>query len=521
MVILSSDQMQMADYHAIKKVGISSIVLMENACQSVALVISEKYPNYIVDNVIVIAGKGNNGGDGIGTAKILAEYGYNVELILLDNIDTLKQDPLINFKVYKNLGFKYSVLSTNEKLSDILNNSINTKTIIIDAIFGTGLNKPVKNSFFKNIFKIINNSDCHIISIDVPSGLSDNFIPDKSELIKADITISLQTLKSSIFYPDGNDFCGEIFIRDIGIPERSIQYVKPEIQLITPDIINFINKKRNVDSHKGDFGHCLNISGSKNKPGAAILSSIAILRSGAGLCTAVVSPENRDILINSIPEMMTKIYSDPKELINIIELSDIILSGPGLGLDIKSRNLVEIVLEKAFCPVILDADAINIVAENKTILKKNKKNRKLILTPHPGEFSNLTGISKKKIKTNRIKLASDFAVKNDVYLVLKGHYTIIASPDKSVYINQTGNPGMATAGSGDVLSGIITGFLSQFSKTVPINLILAAAVFVHGYAGDLAKEDKGELSMVASDIIEYLPQAIIKLNDFKSKFNIS
>ncbi len=518
MFVLSAKQMQSADSHAIDKMGIPSIVLMENACKKSASIVFKAYPKNIYKNVIVFAGKGNNGGDGIGIARLLAELGYEVELVLLCAINELKNDPLINFNIYKNLAYKYLIVSKPEELPSLFKDYNSDKTIIIDAIFGTGLNKPLKESFYTEIIKYINDTSFNIVSIDVPSGLSDQFELDNQEIIKANMTIALQTLKTSHIYPDGNLYCGKIFIAEIGLPQKSILHTKPRINIVDPKDIDFIINERKLDSHKGNFGHCLNISGSKDKPGASILSSKAILRSGAGLCTTAVSNQNRDVIINAIPELMTKIYSEPNDLIDRIKKSDIILAGPGMGMDTNSKNTVKLVLGKATCPVVLDADAINLISGTDLLEQNNKS---IILTPHLGEFSKLTGKSKEEIKNNRIALASDFAIRKSIYLVLKGHHTIIASPDGSIYINQTGNPGMATAGSGDVLSGIITGFLAQFIDIVPINKILAASVFIHGWAGDMAKEKYSELSMIASDIIEFLPEAIVKINDFKSKFSIS
>ncbi len=521
MFVLSAEQIQAADSHAINEVGIPSIVLMENACRKAASVIAETYPGIDYSNIIIAVGKGNNGGDGIGIARILAESGYEVTLVLLGAPDMLTEDSQTNFNIYKKLGYNYSIITGPKDLSSIIEKHSTKNTVLIDAIFGTGIKEPVIKNFYVNIFKVFNKSGLNVVSIDMPSGLSDKFKPEEDSVIKANLTITFQTLKTAHIYPDSNKFCGQVVIVDIGIPAKSISQNVLKVKMIIPDDIKFLEKERKLDGHKGDYGHCLNISGSVNKPGASILSSISILKSGAGLCTTAVLPQNRDILINAFPELMTKTYLEPDELVNNIENSDVILSGPGIGTESKAKKCVELILKKASSPVVLDADAINIVSGKIDLLKQNSERIKIVLTPHPGEFSKLIGKSKEEINLNRISLSSEFAVKHGVFIVLKGHHTVIASPDGEIYINQTGNPGMATAGSGDVLSGIITGFMAQFSETVSIAKILAAAVFIHGYSGDLAKKKKSEVSMTASDIIKFIPKAIKKKNDFNSKFKIS
>ncbi len=518
MLVLSSEKMQNADFHAINEIGIPSIVLMENACRGIVSIIKEYYPKEYFEQVIVVAGKGHNGGDGIGVARILAESGYDVELILLGRVESLKNEPLINFNIYKNLHYHYSVISGSKQFSLILDKYSKNKTIIVDAIFGTGINKPVKDGFYKEIIRYINKSQIKIIAIDIPSGLSEQFIPESEGVIYADTTVAVQALKEAHIFPDGNNYCGNISIIDIGVPLKSLLQSKPSLRILESDEFDFIKTERCPDAHKGDFGHCLNISGSNEKPGASILSSVAILKSGAGLCTTAVLPENRELIINALPELMIKPYLKSEDLIDSIKNSEVILFGPGMGTGDVSAKTLELVLSNTISPVVIDADGINIIVDNLNLLNINGNRKDIILTPHPGEFARLIKKSKKEIRANRISLASKFALSYKVFLILKGHHTIIASPDGNVYINQSGNAGMATAGSGDVLSGIITGFLAQFMNDVPVHRILAVSTFVHGYAGDLAREKNGELSMTASDIIKFLPTAIKEINDYKSKF---
>jgi len=520
MFVLSAEKMQETDAHAIDKIGIPSIVLMENACRKSSTIIEEAFPKTHYNNALIIAGKGHNGGDGIGIARILAERGYSVELLILGTVDKLRGEPAINYNIYNNLEYRFSEITDSAEFKSTLIKYPKNKTFIVDAIFGTGLNKPIKDGFYQEIIKLINNSEMSVVSIDVPSGLSGKFIPKSDSVVFADLTIAIHSLKEAHLYPDGNTYCGKTVVADIGIPRKSLTSSLPNIKMIGKKELFFLKENRKIDSHKGNYGHCLNIAGSFEKPGAAILSSMAILKSGAGLCTTAVQPENRDIIINGLPELMTKIYNNPEDLIESVKQANIILFGPGVGTDNKEKRLLQTIVKNADCPLIIDADGISLLAENKDFLKTFSKKNEIILTPHPGEFSKLTGLSKNKIRENRLLLASDFAMKYNTIIVLKGHHTVIASPTGNLYINQTGNPGMATAGSGDVLSGIIAGLLSQYYSTIETDLIVATAVFLHGYAGNMARDKKGEISMTASDILKYISKAIRKIDDYKSEFKI-
>ncbi len=519
MRILTSSQMQAADRHAIDEIGIPSIVLMENACRAFSRLFKQRFPKERFTEIRIVAGKGNNGGDGIGIARILAEFGYSVKLILLAPPDQLKADPKINFQIYAGLGNEYLVVSDAANLEQELQQLPVNNGVIIDAIFGTGLDKPLKPGFYRNIIRAINCSGLPVASVDIPSGLSDLIDLDSNNVIHADFTVTFQSLKTSHLYPDGNPFCGDIYIADIGIPQTSIQQSGAGLFMSECHDFDFLNIPRKSDGHKGEFGHCLNISGSEDKPGAAVLSSVAMLRSGAGLCTVASSEINRNIVINQCPELMLKFYKDPSGLLELIVKADSLLLGPGLGINDQNAELLSAVLENAIGPVVVDADGLTLLAERLELLK-TRENRVTVLTPHLGEFSRLSGETVANIKKNRIPLARKFASKFQVFLVLKGHHTLIVSPNGDVFVNQTGNPGMATAGSGDVLSGIITGFIGQYRQNRDMLSIISAAVFLHGYAGDIAKGIKGEMALVASDIIHQFPAAFQKINDYQSEFKL-
>ncbi|MDQ1350182.1 MAG: Bifunctional NAD(P)H-hydrate repair enzyme, partial [Acidobacteriota bacterium] len=366
-------------------------------------------------------------------------------------------------------------------------------------------------------------------AVDIPSGLSDAFLPEAdTPIVTADVTATFQCLKTAHLFPDGNKYCGKIAIIDIGIPWERVNQDKYFINIITPGAFERLLEKPRADAHKGDFGHALTVAGSVDKPGAGILSSFAVLRSGAGLCTTAVSHENRTAVVTAHPEIMTLVYKGIEDLLPAIKPFDAIMAGPGMGNNRETLEIVSQLLEQAEVPLVLDADALNALQGELKLLEKPRRHRQhpVIITPHPGEFARLTGRSGAEIRQGRIPLSREFALRCNVYVVLKGHHTIIATPEEKggrVYINPTGNPGMATAGSGDVLSGIITGLICRYSKKYDLETILQAAVFIHGFAGDLAAKKTGEISLTAGDIIDHIPGAFLALekNDYKLPFNIS
>jgi len=521
MKLIKAEFMKELDSKTIFEIGIPSIVLMENASRGSANFIKSEFSLDKYKNVLVFVGKGNNGGDGIATGRILHQYGYDVEFIFLADIENLNPDPYLNYNVIKNLNLKINENPDIEQIKKIISSYDKKTTIIIDAIFGIGINKPVKQGIFYDVIKLINESQMKVASIDIPSGLSDKFPIDEGVIVKANITATFQALKTSHIFPDGNEFCGKIRVINIGIPKKLIEDEKYYIEFIEKDDIKRLFKKRRINSHKGNFGHGLNISGSKEKPGAAVLSSYASLKSGIGLITNAVTEDFRQVLIQSHPEIMSLIYKKgnfEKDIISKLNDFSAVLVGPGLGDNKNTASIVKSVLNKSKIPVILDADALNSISKDIEILK-NKRDFPLILTPHPGEFSRLINKSTKEVVNNRIDFSKEFAETNNCYLILKGHHTLIATPEGKVYVNQTGNSGMSTAGSGDVLSGILLGFISQFKEKYDIIEILKAAVFIHGYAGDIAMYNNNEISLIASDIIENINNAINNIDEFKSNFS--
>lgn len=510
------------DAQTINGIGIPSIVLMENASKGAADLFARQFPLADFPNVIVVAGKGNNGGDGLAAGRILSQKGYQVRFIILASPQKLNPDPKINFSILEKLELPYSIVESEDHLHilrDIFSTHSQQDTFLMDAIFGTGLNKPVTTGLYARVIDMMNDSGFKIASVDIPSGISDAFLPEAGVHLDAYVTAAFHSLKTAHIYPDGNRHCGSIHIVDIGIPERLEKDEKYYLHLIEPRSFHELMEKRVPDAHKGSYGHSLTVCGSIDKPGAGVLSSIGVLKSGAGLCTAAVCFENRTLPVSVHPELMTLVHNKNTDLLERLPEFNSVLLGPGLGNTPGTADVVKMMLQNSQSPLVLDADAVNALAPLKQKrLLKGKRDFPVVLTPHPGEFARLTDCSAVEIKRNRIGLSRDFAREFNVYLVLKGHHTLIAAPNGRMYVNSTGNPGMATAGSGDVLSGVIAGMISQFHPKYDLDRILQAAVFIHGYAGDLAADDLGEISLTASDILDYLPDAFQSLNSWQPPF---
>jgi len=525
MKLLYAHWMQELDAETINGIGIPSIVLMENASRGAADFFAREFPLPQFKHVIVVAGKGNNGGDGFAAGRILFQKGYNVHFVLLSNPEKLNPDPKINFDILNRLKLPITIIEKEDHLkalSALFKQFHHSDTFLIDALFGTGLNNPVRPGLYANAISAMNQSPFKIAAIDLPSGLSDAFLPDEAVHIDADITATFHSLKTAHLHPDGNKHCGHIHIIDIGIPHLLEQREAYYIDIIEPQAFENLFATRSVDAHKGSFGHTLTICGSVEKPGAGILSSYAALKSGTGLCTAAVCEENRTLVPAVHPELMTLIFKNSSQLSERFSQFNTILTGPGLGDTDETAQLISLLLETAPMPVIMDADALNVLQRPELKKKLNKKRSyPLVLTPHPGEFSRLTGQPVNEILKKRISLSREFAMQHSVYLILKGHHTLIATPGGHIYVNQTGNAGMATAGSGDVLSGMIAGMVSQYCKSYPIETILQAAVFLHGYAGDLAARKVGEVSLTAGDILNHIPSAIQQLHEYRSPYQVT
>lgn len=506
MKILTSGQIREADSYTIKNEPVASIDLMERA----ATVFTEwLVQNYNLSTSFkIFAGPGNNGGDGWAIARLLAERGYKkVNIYLLSISDKLSPDSEINRQRLEQQALV--IIKTLKSENDFP--EITTTDIIIEGLFGSGLTRPL-SGLSAALVNYLNRSGSRIISIDIPGGLfgEDNSKNNKENIIKANCILTFQFPKLSFFFPENEKYVGEWHVLPIGLHPGFIDSIETPYNYVSPGEVRESLRERNKFAHKGTFGHGLLIAGSYGMMGAAILGAKAALRTGIGLVTSHIPRLGYEIIQTAVPEAIISIDKSDTAFTDFPELGkfNAVAVGPGLGCDEISGKALNDLLKKANIPLVIDADALNIISANKELLDIIPENS--ILTPHPKEFERLAGSYKDNFSRNKAQV--EFAKKHKIYVVLKGAYTTIACPDGTCYFNTTGNPGMATAGSGDVLTGIILALMAQYYTPGDAALI---GVFIHGLAGDIAAEETGESALIASDIVNYISGAFLKLNDNK------
>ena len=496
MKILTAEQIRAADKYTIANEPISSISLMERAANACTDWITEHFPKEA--HFMVVCGMGNNGGDGLAIARQLLAKGYSVETIIIPFFSKTSEDFSLNKKKLESI--KGTKITEIKEAGDI---TVNQNTIIIDAILGSGLSKPVEGKLAEVIQKI-NSLHLPVISIDMPSGLAmeDNTGFDRKNIIKASFTLTFEVPKLSFLFAENAEFVGEFYIVDIGIDKKFLAEQKSSNNWITYDTAAGMLRHRARFSYKGTYGHALLIAGSYGKMGAAVLGAKSCLRAGAGLVTAHVPKCGYEILQTSVPEVMVITDEEEQGFSGVKELSgyNAIGIGPGIGISENSAKGLKMLIQQATVPMVLDADALNILSENTTWLSFLKPGS--IITPHPGEFARLVGKSSTAFEAYNKQ--REFAVKYGIYVVLKGAYTSIATPSGDVYFNSTGNPGMATAGSGDTLTGIILGLLAQGYQPIQAAVL---GVYLHGLAGDIAAQEWSENALIAEDITNCLGKA--------------
>ncbi len=496
MKIFSTSQIREIDRLTIENEPISSISLMERAADAILRWFSENIsPN---NKIFVFAGNGNNGGDGFALARMLIETGYYVEVFLLES-SSLSLDCKANLERIKKQG----IVKTHTIKDEVDFPIIESDSIIVDSLFGSGLTRPLAG-IASSLIEYINRNGAKVISIDMPSGLfgENNPYPNINPVVKASITLTLQFPKLSFFIPENNQYVGKFIVLPIGLSLHAINTILTSYQYIDIALVAPIVKTRSFFSHKGNYGHCLIIAGSKGMMGAAVLASTSCIKAGSGLVTAHVPRIGYAILQQSIPEAMVDEDLDENHFTSFSSISkySAIAIGPGLGKSPETISGFLDILKKVQSPLLIDADGLNILANNSRLM--DLVPAMTIITPHAGEFDRLFGESNSG--NQRLIKAIDKAKKHNVVIVLKGAFTQIVCPDGNVYFNSTGNPGMATAGSGDVLSGIIASLLGQGYAPVQASVL---GVFLHGLAGDLAAEKKSMNAITASDIICYLGDA--------------
>jgi ADP-dependent NAD(P)H-hydrate dehydratase / NAD(P)H-hydrate epimerase len=514
MRILNAEQMREADRFTIEDIGIPSLVLMENAGRQVVAAMEAAYEAQLEGRVGVLCGRGNNGGDGFVVARTLLQRGIDAAVFVIGGLADVRGDARTNLDILGRLGV--TVVEINDEQTWELHFSeISQCTLLVDAIFGTGLKAPL-SGMLETVVADVNAAGIPIVAIDLPSGLSADSPQLIGDCIDASMTVTLAAPKLPLVLPPGESHAGDVVIADIGLPYEVIEGLDgPRIELLTPEQLRELVVQRPADSHKGDFGRVTIIAGSRGKTGAAHLAAMGALRSGAGLVTVATPSSCLPIVASMAPELMTAPLAEGMDgmvgaaaLNQILDMrQDVIACGPGLGRGDGVAAFVRSLLDKSESPLVLDADAITVLADDPGVVL-GREDRDVILTPHPGEMARLIGSTIEEVQANRIEVASTFATTHHAYLVLKGHRTVIATPDGSVFINPTGNAGLATGGTGDLLTGMIAAWLAQLMDA---EAACRLAVFLHGAAGDLAEADEGQVAMVATDVLSYLGTALNRL----------
>jgi len=511
MRILNAAQMREADRFTIEEIGIPSLVLMENAGRQVVAAIEAAYEARLNGRVAVLCGRGNNGGDGFVVARTLLQRGIDTTVFVIGALAEVRGDAKTNLEILGRLGVTVVEIG-DEQSWELHFSEIAQCSLIVDAIVGTGL-KSALGGMMETVVADVNASSIPIVSIDLPSGLSADTPRILGDCIDASMTVTLAAPKLPLVLPPGEEHAGDVVIADIGIPHEVIDGVEGQrIELLTPEQLREIVEPRAADSHKGDFGRVTIVAGSRGKTGASHMAAMGALRSGAGLVTVATPASVLPIVASMAPEFMTEPLDESAEgtvsakaIERLLELShDVIACGPGLGRGPCVTEFVRALLDRATVPLVLDADAITVLADDPAGLV-GREERDVIITPHPGEMARLIGSSIEEVQANRIDVATDFATTHRVYVVLKGHRTVIATPDGHIFINPTGNAGMATGGTGDVLTGMIAAWVGQL---LDAEAACRLAVFLHGAAGDLAEAEEGQVAMTATDVIAHLGDAL-------------
>jgi len=502
MKVCYSNEMKKIDEIAIHKAGIPGIVLMENAGIACIGEIQKIYNNLEGLNVALFCGKGNNGGDGFVIARHLHNKKCNVTVYLTCGKDFSK-DAHINFDIIKSMDLNIVELTQPPR-------NLNQYDLIIDAILGTGIKGEVTGLTY-DVINEINSSQVYTLSVDVPSGIDSDRGQICSVCVKADKTVTFAAYKAGLLLYPGADYAGDITVADISIPEFVLNNTTSDMKVTDIEFFRENMPSRHRNSQKGDYGKLLIIAGSEGLTGAAYLCSQSAMLCGSGLVTLAVPDCVNAILEAKTTEVMTMpvksqdgfISSEATDKISQkIKNIDAVLIGPGLGVCDGTYEILRLLLSQSEIPVIVDADAINCLSNDMSLLKNKKCN--VILTPHSVEFSRLSGLSLKEIESNRLEVSRNFAKEFDVTLILKGSRSIVTGSGETQYINITGNPGLATAGSGDVLAGITASFAAREINTLKA---CAMAVFLHGICGDIASGRYGMESLVATDVMQSIPDA--------------
>jgi ADP-dependent NAD(P)H-hydrate dehydratase / NAD(P)H-hydrate epimerase len=512
MIAITAETMRAIEKQAIEEFGISGLQLMEAAGQRSVEVIESIASNARNRQILILAGKGNNGGDGFVIARLLQQNGWAVKTCILSERSQISGDAAVNLDRLPPGSVTFCC--SEEQLQDC-RDEISESAMIVDALLGTGINSNISGIYAQAI-KIINGSGVPVLSVDIPSGVHASTGAILGTAVKADFTVTFAFAKMGhIFFP-GASYSGDLTVSDIGIPEAVMKQVCGYVYL-NPESVRPMLKPRHLQAHKGSFGHCLILAASIGKTGAAALSANSAVRCGSGLVTVAVPASLNCILEVKTTEAMTIPLEDSgqghiteasyQQITKSLSGKDCLAVGPGIGRHPETTAVVRRLVETADIPMVIDADGLNAISIDTSILL-HRRSANLVLTPHPGEMARLTGSEVPADDAGRIAVAERFAEQYKVWLILKGAHTVIAAPDGTSCINTSGNPGMASGGMGDVLTGMIASLLGQGYNTLDACRI---GVFIHGLAADLVAEETGEIGITATDVIEKIPYAFKKL----------
>jgi hydroxyethylthiazole kinase-like uncharacterized protein yjeF len=526
MKILTAVQMSEVDRLTTERYLIPSIILMENAGRSMADELEKACPGLENRRIVVCCGRGNNGGDGFVVARYIAIRGGHPEILLFADPEKLKGDAQINYEIVRSMELSIQILPDNSQARAYLK-KIPTPDVIVDALFGTGLSKPI-DADFRFVVDWINraSSDAFVAAVDIPSGLFADSPRIPGPAVRAHLTVTMTALKLALVVPPAADNAGTVVIVPIGSPPDLLGNQDYRMNFIDASQVRSVLPPRARDSHKGTFGHLYIVAGSRGKSGAALMTGLAALRSGVGLATLWLPKSLQRDVVGKFPELMTEFLPDTplgtldsegaRQILDQLPQAQALVVGPGVTTQPSTQKLIRELVRNSPVPVILDADGINAFARQPELLR-NDMGQPVIITPHPGEMARFLGCKISEVQKDRLETARNCSVENGCFTVLKGFQTTIASPTGDVFINSTGNPGMATGGSGDILAGILGRFVAGWHRKYngknqrELADYISAAVFLHGLAGDLAAEEQGQESLIATDLLTHLPKAFKKV----------
>jgi NAD(P)H-hydrate epimerase len=526
MKVLTAAQMREADRLTTERYGISSLQLMENAGAAIAEFLKGKFPDLAQRKIVVLCGKGNNGGDGLVVARLLKESGCSPEVVLFANPGAVEGDAAVHLKRWQQgLGELHVVTSAPEW--EPIRAELDRADLIVDALLGTGLRGPVEGLLASviadvNAIRKKNGKRTCVVSVDMPSGLASDAEDFGGPVVNADFTVTLTAPKLGQMVSPRASSCGVLEVRNIGTPPELLES-DPHLKMhwLEPGEFRGLPLARDPASHKGSYGHALIVAGSLGKSGAAVLAGRGALRSGAGLVTVATPLVVLPAVSAGAPEMMTAPLAateagtaslrnlDYSRFADIARDKSVVAVGPGLSTHNETQQLIRTIVAETQLPIVLDADGLNAYAGMADHLNQ-RQTPMLALTPHPGEMARLLGITTKDVQARRLDVALDASSRWRAHVILKGFRTVLATPSGNAYFNTTGNPGMATGGTGDALTGMLAGLTAEFG-TADWPHVLGLGVYLHGLAGDIAASRVGEAPLVASDLIEAIPEAYCRV----------